>query len=245
MNINSARRTMWIWVVVTMIFICGIFAPSWLGIDGFHGGYAISFFCILLAATGIVVVFIYLGRARTMTGILSHKQLLAHWTYTPEQWQAFSSKEFRQEGSEKWRLYCFVMLIILLVCVAFWLFNRDSGPVMIIIAVGLAIILAATVWLTTSYNYWQNKKRNAGILITKEGALVNGTLHLWRSWDSKLEHVEYDEGKNLILIRYLTPNRWAQNTYTVRIPVPEGEEDTAHKVAHILKQDVVLSSDDT
>jgi hypothetical protein len=233
---NPARRTMWIWVFVTLVFIFGIFAPSSLGIEGMHGGYAISFFSIILAITGIVVVIIYIGRSRSLDNMLRQKNVLVRWTYSPKEWQAFTEKAYSAEKSERWKLYCLVMAIACVVCLGFWLFNRDSGMLMIFIVLGLAAILAATVLITTGFDRWQNKKHSEGVYITRDGALINRTLHLWHGWGARLEAVRYKEQDCIIEIKYVTPSRTGWNTYTVRVPVPDGEEEKARQVAIKLEQ---------
>lgn len=240
---NPVHRTIWVWAFMTLVFIFGIFAPSILGLEGMHGGYAISFFCIILAITGIVVVIIYLGRASALDKMLCQENLLIHWSYTPEQWQTYTEKAYTAEKSERWGLYWLVMVIVFLVCLGFWLFNRDSGTIMILMVLGLAALLAATVWVTTRLDHWQNTKSTGEVYITKEGALVAKTLHLWRGWGARLEDAEYKEVDSIIEITYSVPNRSMRNSHTIRVPVPSGEEKKAKLVVNTLRQKAGLESD--
>jgi hypothetical protein len=226
----SAFLSMWIWVFITLIFIFGIFVPSIFDIERFYGGYAISFFCILLALTGLVVIAIYYTRGRNLEKMLHHKNLLVHWTYTERQWQAYTERDYTAQKSERWGLYGLVMIIVIVVCIGFWLFNRDSGIIMIGITFGLAALLAATVFFTTGYDHWQNKRHKGEVYITKNGALVNRSLHLWHGWGAHLERIEYIEQVQIIEIAYSTQNRGIRNNYTIRIPVPPGEEVKARQV---------------
>jgi hypothetical protein len=244
MKANSQRSAMWVWVVITLAFIFGIFAPSILGVEGMHGGYAISSLCIFLAIIGIVVVFIYRSRASTLDAMLKHKNLLAHWTYTPQQWQDYTAKNSREEKSNSWGLYGLVMIIVIIVCFGFWLINRNSGILMIIMALGLAAILAMTILISTNYDHWQNKKYHGEVYITKNGALINRTLHIWHGWGARLEGVEYQEKGRMMEITYSVPNRNMRSTHTVHIPVPSGLEEKAKRVMALLLQDAGLISED-
>jgi hypothetical protein len=241
---NSAFLSMWIWVFITLIFIFGIFIPSIFGIEGFYGGYAISFFCIILTLTGIVVIVIYYSRARNLEKILHYKNLLVHWTYTPHQWQEYTEKDYSAQKSERWSLYGLVMIIVVIVCFGFWLFNRDSGALMIIITFGLGVLLAGTVFFTTIYDHWQNKRCKGEVYITKNGVLVNKSLHLWHGWGASLERVEYKKQDQIIEIAYSTPNRGTRNTFTVRIPVPPGQEVKASQVIEKIAPSAKVLSDD-
>jgi hypothetical protein len=180
--INTARRTLNIWIVLTLGFIFGIFAPSIFGMDGMNGGFAISTFCLFLSITGVVVIAMYIGRAKHADRIINGEDVLAHWKYTPGEWQDYSEKDYAMEKEGKWSLYKLVMVITLVVVFGFWLFHRDSAGLMIGIFFGLGVILAVTILLTTNYDHWQNKKYQGEVYIARDGAYVGRKLHLWKGW---------------------------------------------------------------
>ncbi len=175
---NTAKRTVYIWIGLTIAFIFGIFAPSIFGMDGFNGGFAISFFCIILAITGIIVIMMYWGRARATDSILGGENILAHWSYTTDQWQDYSEKDYQMERGDKWQLYRLVMVITAVVTFGFWLFHRDSGVLMIGIFLGLGALLSCVIWLTTTYDHWQNTKYQGEVYIAQDGAYVGRKPHL-------------------------------------------------------------------
>ena len=228
--INTARRTLYIWVGLTLLFTFGIFAPSIFGMDGFDGGFAISFVCIVLALTGVVVVFMYMGRARAADKILGGDSLLARWRYDNSEWQNYSEADYRMERSDKFALFRLVMVITAVVTFGFFLFHRDSALLMVGIFLGLGVILSATILLTTSYDRWQNKRYPGDVFIARDGAYVGRKLHLWKGWGATLDDLSYDEEGRMLFMSYSMPSRTGRDSATVRIPVPQGQEDKARQV---------------
>jgi len=242
--INTAKRTLYIWIGLTIAFIFGIFAPSIFGMDGFNGGFAISFVCIILAITGFIVIIMYWGRAKAGDSMLSNEKILAHWKYSPGEWQDYSEKDFRMERRDKWALYRLVMVITAVVVIGFWLFHRDSGTLMIGIFLGLGVLLGSTVLLTTSYDHWQNTKYQGEVYITRDGAYIGRKLHLWKGWGATLDDVSYDEPNRLLLLTYSMPSRTGRDSATARILVPQGQEEKARQVVTELAQAGRLGSTD-
>jgi hypothetical protein len=227
---NTARRTLNIWIVLTMGFIFGIFAPSIFGMDGFNGGFAISTFCIMLSITGIIVIAMYRGRARALDGIFRGENILVHWTYTAGQWQDYSEKDYQMERSGKWQLYRLVMVITAVVTIGFWLFHRDSGVLMIGMFLGLGALLSSVIWLTTTYDHWQNNKYRGEVYIARDGAYVGRKLHLWKGWGAQVDGIDFDETERLLLINYSMPSRNGRDSATVRVAVPPGQDQKAREV---------------
>jgi hypothetical protein len=230
MNINPARTTMIVWLVITLLAIFGIFAPGIFGMDGFDGGFAISTVCVVLGIIGLVVVWMYSGRAKALDGILRGEKILVHWKYSSTEWQQYADKAYKKEKQDKWQLYLMVVVISVIVGFGFWLFNRDSAAIVFFMLLGLFAFLAVLIFFSTNSNYWQNKKYQGEVYIAHDGAYVNRQLHLWRSWGAQLENVNYAEKEKLLEFTYSVPSRQGRDSFTLRVPVPDGEEKTARKL---------------
>jgi hypothetical protein len=215
---------MWIWLGVTLAAAFGIFAPSIFGMDGMDGGFALSFVCLLVAITGVVVVFMYRSRAAALDKMLQQQDVLAHWQYSPQEWQRYTEKAFELEKKGKWALFGMVMVIAVVVLVIFWIAVPDSGWVAIGVFVGLAVILSLTIFLTTNYTRWQNTKHHGEVYIARDGAYINRQLHLWRGWGADLEKVSYDSRERIITITYSIPSRQGRDTHSIYILVPQGRD---------------------
>ncbi len=230
MTINTARRTMNIWIAVTLLSVFGIFAPSIFGLDGMDGGFAISFACLLLAITAFIVIFMYRGRARAVDKMLEGSNILVRWKYSEGEWAEYTENSYQAEKSGKWGLYLFVMAIAAVVCFFFWIFVEDSGLIMVGVMGGLAVILALTILITTNYDRWQNRRHLGEAIISRDGVYINRLLHLWRGWGARLDGAEYNRRERMLEFTYSAPSRTGRNYATARVPVPTGAEARAEEI---------------
>ena len=78
-------------------------APGVLGIDMFSGGGALILLGIALIFVGGLVALFIRKRAQVLDRLFSEKDLLAHWTYAPDEWEAYAKKDllFRSSHSKK------------------------------------------------------------------------------------------------------------------------------------------------
>jgi hypothetical protein len=122
-----------------------IFVPESVDIDGFDGGFAISFASLAIALTAAIVGLMYLGLAGKLDTILRGEGILAHWTYTSEYWAEYTKKEYETEKSEKKGLFPIVSGFALFFGILFWVLDEEAGFIVFLIMIGL-IALVAFAW---------------------------------------------------------------------------------------------------
>jgi len=234
MNIknNPPLQTTVAWVIITILSICGIFAPGIFGIEGMNGGFAISFVCIFLVIIGIIVIIIYSGRARLLRRILSGENLLAHWKYSHDEWQTYTEKEYKEEKAMKRGLFIMISVIALLTGIIFFLADHEGGLWVLVAMAALVAIIAFTAWFTSWYNYRQNKKYLGETYIAENAIYINRQLHTWQGLGARLDSVNLTDGKSQQLLRfvYSAPTRTGMQEYQVNVPVPAGREEEAGKI---------------
>ena len=232
MKYNPARRTLNVWIVITILGIAAIFAPAVFGMDGFNGGYAISTISFMLVVTGIIVIIIYSGRAWTLDKILNGDNLLAHWTYSPEEWNSYADTQYKEEKSGKKALFYVIAGFALFFGVVFMIIDLENGTFVMVIMLALIVVIAFTAWFTSWYNYRENKKYLGETYITEDAVYLNRQLHTWRGLGARLDSVDLSEGKPPLLLRfvYSAPTRTGMQEYALNIPVPKGQEEVAEKI---------------
>jgi hypothetical protein len=231
MPFNPARRTRNIWALITLLAILGILAPFLLDVDGLEGGFAVALICFFVAITGLIVIVLYQGRAKTLDSILSGSELLAHWTYSPEAWKNYTEIDFRKDAHAKWSLYRLVMVLAVVVCFVLGLIYQDAWAVMIGTFLGIGGLLAAVVVLTTNNNRRQNRRYLGEAYISRKGIYLNRQLHIWHGWGARLECAGYNEPERQLEVTYSVPARTGRNEFAVRVPVPDGEYARARAIA--------------
>jgi hypothetical protein len=229
---NPNRCIALICVGIIVVGVLLIFLPGMIGIEGINGGYAMALFGGFIAIIGIIAVIVYLRMAKLQDTILDEKSILIHWTYSPSEWQQYIEKEHNEDKNDKKSLFFLVAGISIIVGIILLFVYPDSKLVTLYIILGIIIILGITALLSSNAVYRWNKKHSGEIYIARNGAYFSGRLHIWRGLGTKLRTIKFEDtqNSNRIVVSYTSPNFLTHNLYTVRIPVPHGQETAAHKV---------------
>jgi hypothetical protein len=230
---NPPKRTAKILFLAAVFWAAMIFFPSIAGIDGFDGGYAISLFSLLLAITAGIAAAFSLHSARQLDQTLHGEGLLAHWTYTPNEWRTYSQNEYATENAQKKFLFLVVSAFALAFGVLFWALDPDAGFFVFVAMLGL-IGLIGFVWRFTVWlNYRHNSAGTGEAYITRDAVYLNGRLYSLRAPLTRFEGatLENNRGVRVLAFQYsVFTGRAGTQTYTTRVPVPEGREAEAEEV---------------
>ncbi|MGD6808694.1 MAG: hypothetical protein ACQCN3_03260 [Candidatus Bathyarchaeia archaeon] len=231
---NPQKRNSLILVCTAAFWVLMIFVPFLIGIDGFDGGYAISFVSFFLAITFGVATGFYYNQALKLDDILNGKNVLAHWTYTSQQWGIYSKKEYKTEMQEKRGLFLVVTAFALFFGVLFWFFDPDAGFYVFVTMLGLIGLIGFTWRFTTWQNYRQNTTGTPEAYISKDAVYLNSKLYCWRAPLTHFDKatLENKRGVDVLTFRFTVfSGRTGPQIYTVRVPVPEGRKAEAEEVA--------------
>ncbi len=218
--------------LLTALGLLMIFAPGLVGIDGFDGGYAISFAGLFVAIMGLVVAGFYYQQAKILDGILRGDGLLAHWTFDDQMWQEYTQKEYTEEISEKKGLFLIVSFFALFFGFLFWFLDNEAGFVVFLVMLGLI----GLVGFTWRFSAWYNRRQNIGgvkeAYIAQSGVYMNQRLYTWRLFSARLLKVEIKNEKawSVLKFRYTAFTVPGPQTYTIRVPIPIGQEETAKNI---------------
>jgi hypothetical protein len=234
MNIknNPFQRTTLIWGVLIFVGIFGIFAPSAFGMDGFNGGFAISLVSLVFAITAVIVTIMFAQRAKKAQGILNGDNLLAHWRYSREEWEAYTEEQHTADKKDKKTLFLIMVVFFAIGIVFSLILGGDAGPAVALVLFGVLVLLGIVAYFSTWFEYAHNKKFHGEAFVSHEGVILNRELYLWKGWGAKLEGVSMESEKiPLLKFDYSAPSGSTRAFYTLRVPVPAGEEEAARKIA--------------
>lgn len=230
MSSNPPKKTALVSFAVALFAAVMFFVPGVVGIDGFDGGFAISFFSLFTAIVAVIVGIMYLGWAAKCDKILRGEGILAHWTYTPEFWAKYTEKEYAEEVSEKKGLFILVSGIALVTGLIFWVIDNEAGFFVFLVML-LLIGLVALAWRVPA---WLNHRQNIGgvreAFITKDAIYMNKKFITWRAIFTSFSGVtqQNTRGMQFLVFSYTSTNmRTGQTTYTTRVPIPPGQEEAA------------------
>ncbi len=209
-----------------------IFVPETVGIDGFDGGFAISFVSLVIALTSGIFGLLYFAYARQLDNILRGVGVLAHWTYTQEYWMQYTKKEYEEENSEKKSLFLIVAAFALFFGVLFWGLDNEAGFYVFIVMLGL-IGLILFVWRFTVWsNYRHNLNGVKEAYITKDAIYLNRRFITWHSFLTRFKGVTILQRKKVsfLVFQYTMYSRTGPQTYTTRVPIPPDQINFAIQI---------------
>jgi hypothetical protein len=237
---NPQARVALIWVLIAVLGAAGAILPSALGMDGMGGGYAIAFVSGFVALCGIIVAAIFAARARVLGRLLSGHGVLAHWTYPAEDRADHVDKELAEERKGSWALFFIIAAFSLVIGVGFLIADPDAGRFVFLVLAGVVALLAVVAALAPRMRHARRRRAVAEAIVSLEGAYVFGMLHTWRLLGARVEGAEVAQGKKPVLrVTYSAPFLYGRfflgrQTYTVLVPIPQGEEARALSVARSL-----------
>jgi hypothetical protein len=238
---NTAKVQAIIWWIISVAIIAGIFMPFILGIDLEQWGFGISLVCLVAGIVGIIVAVVYTRRARLINRLLNEQNLLAHWKYDPLEWRSYAQEDHEVNKKEKRKLFLLILSIAIIVGVILIVSRPDGTLIFLYTILGLILVIGCAAFLSVWIRYQQNRKHLGEVYISPEGVYINRELHIWHGMGAALEEVVLQASRRsqvILAITYSVPNRYNRQQVTVRVPVPQGEEEAAGKVAENLLSEI-------
>ena len=239
---NPERRVVKGALWVTVLAIAAIFAPGLLGIDGMHGGFAISFVAFFIAICGVVVALMFRGRAAEADRLVAGVELLAHWTYPADLWRQYVEEEITARHGANLGLFGIVAAWAIPIGLLFWLFDHEGGLVVLFVMIGLCLLIGAVAWGFPIIWRARRRRHPAQAWIGEKAAFFDGVLFPWTGKTNRLEqvtlHPAEDENPALLHIHLSSFSRVGWQPYDLRIPVPEGQEQNAEALLDILSMQI-------
>ncbi len=233
---NTQSRNVVICIVILLLGILMIFAPSIFGIDMMDGGGALILLGFFVSLSAFFVSFIFVRRKQVLDRMYREEGTLARWTYGQAQWDDYNEKEFAYRKSYNRSLLIFIAVICLVVGSIFLVADLDGGgPVVFAVLTGIVPVLGFTAWLMPRHYYNKNKNSAGDVIISPEGVYLSGELHVWTGYRCRLERVQFFSENRMLEFRYYTPARYGKQLNVFHVPVPAGKEQEAMEIISYFK----------
>ena len=227
---NTQQRIVNLWLILGAVFMFCIFLPSIIGLDGFDGGFAMSFFAGFLVIMSIIVIFIYRSRAKQLGKILAGEGRIAVWKYSPGEWERFCEIDFEEEKKAKKFLFILVSVICVVVGIILWIAMEDV--LIMFISLGIIPVVAIPAFLAPRMRYRKLKNSEGKALISENGVIVGKMFHLWVKLGARLDQVILvtDEQPPILEFHYSMPTRNGRQEEVARVPVPSANREDALRI---------------
>ncbi len=231
---NSQRSIVNLWLILMLVFIFCMFLPSIIGLDGFDGGFFLSFTAGFMVIVSLIVIFIYRSRAKQLSRILSGEGRIAVWQYSQEEWSRFIAIDFEEERKSKKMLFFVVGGIAIVVGIIMTIVLED--PIAFLIAAGIIPIVAIPAFLAPRARHNKLKNSEPKALISEKGVIIGRMFHLWVNLGATLDQVVLitDENPPILEFHYSMPTRHGRQTEVARLPVPAGKMADAEQIGNYL-----------
>lgn len=234
---NPPRLTAMAWWIITALSVFGVFIPLIFDTKISPGGILVALFCLILAVIGIIIAIIYTIRAGKLDYILKGDNLLAHWTYEPDEWQQYAEEEYTLQKARNRTLFVIITIAALVCGFGYWVFNPIIGKWAFITMAAVIVLSGFVAWFTTSYNHRQNKNNQGQAFFTHDAIYINRQLHDFKGLGSRLEKTEIKgEHQKYIEFVYSVPTRNGRQRQEARVPIPRGREAEANNLVERYNQ---------
>ncbi len=207
--------------------------------DCMSGGCAVMFVSFFLAVTLVAVAVLFWTRARAMDAIIDGKELLAHWTYSPDHSAASAKREFAEYRAANKALFIVVAGFFLIAIILLMIFGGEDGLFTALILIIPLCIIALAAWGAPRLVYSRALKASPEAYIAGNGIIYRQAVYPFRSFLNNLDTVTFrpatrDEPALLIFSYLQLVGLYILQPYAVSIPVPAGEEEHAQEIARRL-----------
>jgi hypothetical protein len=225
---------------VFLLGLAGAAAPFILGWDPMQYGFGIAAISLFISLLGALTFAAFLLRALKAQEILSGKGVLARWSYSKKEWDAYAELQFREEKSSKAGLFAIVAAACLAIGGAFAVLDPEAGPSVLGVLLGVAFLVGMVAFAVPRLEHARNKRGTGSAVIAEDGCVVNGYFHSWRMFGATLDAVavKEDDAVPRLEIAYSAPSRTGRQEAVARIPIPKGKLDEAKQVARKLAESV-------
>ena len=231
---NHEKNSAFLWLLIAVAALVLAFLPFVLGVNVVKS-FSWCMFSLLLVCVSLLGLLFFAAlfwSSLRLDRMLSGEDLLAHWTYSPEEIAPYVSEEQGKLSRNK-LIYLFFTLLTVAVCegLAYIIDPANALAPGAILIVGCFAVIYGFPKALASYE----KRFATDTYIGRAGALFCNHFHLWKLFNASLNRVFFTEGKPALLeIRYSfmssDDSGLTSTTVNLKIPVPKGKEAEAKRV---------------
>jgi hypothetical protein len=238
---NPQWRNANIALFITLIGFVSAVAPFITEIDIMKYGGAMIMIGLLVGITAFITYFIFRKRAKILDEIIQGKDILLHWVFDDATWKKHNEEELANRKSQNKATLIMIAVIMVLVTGGLVIATgADEGSLITAgIMVGVFLLVAIAAYVGTYSPYKKAQKHKGEAILNPQGLWIGGAFHSWKGFGTRLENFSYLPQKATLEIIYSAKARHQRQFFTVRVPVPKGEEARALAVVQFFSNQLV------
>jgi hypothetical protein len=200
------------------------------------GGYAIAFVSFFLVITGVAVAALFFHRAQVMDSILNSTRLLAHWIYSIDEAEQSARREYADYQERNRAMFLIIGGMLVFVALVMMVFAGEGGLItgVFLLAFTVLLFIISRVAPAIALKNALGSPREA--YIAENGIVYEGAVYPFQSFLMRMDAAAFNkktEKKPTVLIFSFTQLIGLNilSPFDIEIPVPDGEEEKARKIA--------------
>ena len=198
------------------------------------GGYAIAFVSFFLAVTGVAVAALFFLRAKVMDSILNSTQLLAHWIYSSDEAERSARREYAQYRERNRAMFFIVGGMLVVVALIMMIFTGDVITGIFLLAFTVFLFIVSRIAPVLVLKNALKSPREA--YIAENGIIYEGSVYPFHSFFMRMDAAAFKkrDGEKPAVLKFSFVQLIGLNIrseFDIEIPVPEGEEEKARRIA--------------
>jgi len=243
-----SENTQWKWCyrsILSSVIFAIICVSALSFIDGMSGGFAAAFVSFFLAISGIAVAALFFNRARAMDSILKDTRLLAHWVYSSEEAEESARREYADYRERNRAMFFIIGGMLIIAALIMIIFAGDGGFITGIFLLAFAAFLFVVSKVAPVLVFKNALRAPKEAYIAENGIIYEGTVYPFSSFLMRWEGVRFKGGLGetptaLVFSFTQLVGLNIRSSFDIEIPVPDGREEVAYKIADMLEGRVNL-----
>lgn len=216
---NTQKRNLWISYGIAFTGVAFSLMPQFVGISPYDGGGAITLGGAFIALSAwLVGLLLFKEKSRVMDEAMDERKVIAKWVYDSSTWRRKMIEEKQDMRTASIGMMIMILVVGTIVFVPMLIALDEKLIVLVIYGV---LILFGGFGIYLNYRHIRYIEDKAYVIITKDGAVLNGDVECWRGRGREFDRAEFDRESQSINVKYksyFTKGDWDR---TIAIPVPD------------------------
>lgn len=218
---NTQKRNLWITYGIALLGVFVSVLPEFAGIEMYDGGGALVLLGIFIALSAwISGVLLFREKSRIMEEAMEENTVLAKWVYDSSTWRRKLAEEKQDMRTASMGMMIMILILGTIIFIPMLILLEEKLTVLAIYGV---VVLLGGMGIYINYRHLKYIEDKAYVIVTRDGAVINGDVVCWRGRARDFGVAEFDRESESITVSYrsyFTKGDWER---TVVIPVPDYE----------------------
>ncbi len=204
------------WLVVQFVFDAEL--AEALGMNR----HFVTYFAIVVLFSALAAALVFAQFHRVRSDLRAGRNVLAAWTVDPAEFSRVAADADRKDRTEKRGALILILAFTAVIFAGVAAFDPEAAPGMIGVGAALSVVIVIAFLYGARVRRIQMMFRSDGIVVGRDGLMMNGILHVWAVPLTWLVGAELSgRPPATLVVTYAVFGRFGPQLQTVVLPVPE------------------------